>query len=138
MLCVTIPSPYSIPARRFSLVVLNVRLPLRAGRFAQHVSSAQTLPEEMSYSLRGNVLPPFTLPSPTSQHGPPSPPTAEEGQEQGGFWSSSLSPPSSLTEPAGCSTGLEFPYQGRKIPPDCGNPNLPQRWMGDGVQVPLL
>lgn len=86
-----------------------------------------TLSEEMSYCHRGNVLPPFALPSPTCPPRPPSPPAAEDGQQQEGFWSSSLSPPSSLTEPAGGSSGLEFPYQGRKIPPDCGNLNVPWR-----------
>lgn len=30
------------------------------------------------------------------------------------------------------------PIREEKSLPDCGNPNLPQRWMGDGDQVPLL
>lgn len=115
-LCVTIPSPSSIPARRFSLVLLTVRLPLRAGRSARHISSAGTLLEEMSYSPRGNVLLPFALPSPTCLPELPSPLAAEEGQRQGGFWSSSLSPPSSLTETAGPQLQLGIPLSGKKNP----------------------
>lgn len=96
---------------QFSLVLLAVRLCLRAGRFAQHISSAQVLPQEMSYL-------PSPSPAPCTHLDPLA---AEEGQQQGGFWSSSLLPPSSLTEPAGCSSGLEFLYQGRKIPLIVGN-----------------
>lgn len=55
-------------------------------------------------------------PQPHVPAGAPLPPAAEEGQRQGGFWSSSLSPPSSLTETAGLQLRLGIPLSGKKNP----------------------
>lgn len=110
---------------------------IQTGRCLVTASSRATALHDNSLSLLNtskNIFSLFSLLSDSlSQQEGLSPLAFEEGQQQGGFCSSSLSPLSSLTEPVGCCASLEFPYQGRKIPSDCRNPNLPQRWMGDGV-----